>query len=75
MRPWQIICSQDETVLAEVDGKYRRGSVPLAEAYKIIDGEVRYDMPGNRGKPELVCPHPEHKGRTRPIFRRKVYAG
>lgn len=72
MNPWQIICPQDNTVVAEVDGKYDRGSIPPIEAYTLINGKVRYDMPGNEGHPELVCTSPEHTGEARPILRRKT---
>jgi hypothetical protein len=74
MSPWQLICSEDGTLLAEIDGKYQRGSVAPASAYTVIDGVVRYDMPGNAGKPELVCPHADHVGGRRPVLRRKAVA-
>jgi hypothetical protein len=59
---WNIICSKDRTLLAQVIGDYPDGERIPADAYKIIGGQIRTNIPGHDGQLVLVCPN--HFGRA-----------
>lgn len=66
----QMVCSNDGSLVAELDAKWWKKVAPF-EAYMVMaGGNIRYDKPGNVGKPELVCRHEGHIGRYKIEYRR-----